>query len=151
MTPEEIDLMPAGREMDALVAEKVFGDIICKSSMWHVRETKDFALEHWTTCKIHGKSGCVAEPRKFSTDISAAWEVVEKIKDQFEEEAQFNIVHRSGYNGPKGNWHAGFKVWMTKERTGLTADWHWSDILGVAEGETAPLAICRAALKAVSS
>lgn len=61
MTREEILGMEAGRELDALILEYVFND-----------------------CDYHGDYLITVEERDFhpSTDIKAAWEVVEKMRNR---------------------------------------------------------------------
>jgi hypothetical protein len=70
MTRDEILNMPAGREMDALVAEKVFG----RKTAWFsgpggpvITGGTMAKVSTWTPIK------------PYSTDIAAAWEVVEKM------------------------------------------------------------------------
>jgi hypothetical protein len=101
MTREDILAMPAGRELDALVAEKVMG----------YKYTSDFDRLF-----------------KPSTDISAAWEVVEKFNTYRMQKLRDNDhrlvdgkVHQC-FLGKNGN---------------------------CAYGHTAPEAICKAALLAV--
>ena len=102
LTREEILNEPAGRKLDAWVAEKVMGLPV-------TAKKKRFEYVHIAP---------------FSTDISAAWEVVEKMQ-------QTKFVRVQCDNGD---------YWC---KIG-------GEILGVkAQGDTAPLAICRAALLAV--
>lgn len=102
--------MQASRELDALVAEKVMG------------------LEPWP-----GKAGCFKAPivlhyqtpkpclpPEYSTDIAAAWQVVEKMQETCEVSIE-----------QKGT---GWKVYFDAEWRGA---------------ETVPHAICLAALEAV--
>jgi hypothetical protein len=124
MTRDEILNTPAGRELDALVAEKVM------------------------ELKVDYEFSDVLEPRvpflvdkydewgylpNYSTDIAAAWEVVEFLRRKF---WSTNIVcwdysvkwvvtceYRTGHGEPKKTLYA--------------------------DADTAPLAICRAALLAV--
>ncbi len=96
----DIREMKAGRELDALVAEKVMGQYF--RNEWY---------------KLYNDTiPC------YSTDISAAWKVVEKIKKEF-----------VGISDPLNCniWECSF----TFKTSAL--------------GETAPLAICRAALLAM--
>jgi Phage ABA sandwich domain len=71
MTNEDIDRMQAGPELVRLIAEKVMG--------WHgaVEETFWPSIEWvWRDArgyKVHG-------PTDFSTNIAAAWRVVEKMR-----------------------------------------------------------------------
>jgi hypothetical protein len=107
--------LPAGRELDALVAEKVMG--ICVSTGWE------------DIYPVVAGVTCVTNPiRPYSTDIAAAWEVVEK------------ALAPKGYNvGPlyEGN------GWWVVQDAGCGME--------IAIAETAPLAICLAALNAVSA
>ena len=105
MTNKEIDKMEAGRKMDMLVAEKVMG---------------------W---KRHGTDIAASNPFPYSTSISAAWEVVEKM-----EKDGFNFFIESCK--PAYDWWAQFAP-RNKD-----TEFH-------SEAPTASLAICRAALKTV--
>jgi len=98
MTKDEIMNMPAGREMDTLIAKSIFGNVK-KSWDW------EFTLP------------------SYSTDISAAWRVVEKMSDG---ETPNDVELRTSVRG-----------------------WRCDFFKGYANAETAPLAICRAALLAV--
>src|SRR3990172_8418422 len=75
VTPEQIDALPAGRELDALVAEKVMG--------WTI--TAWASGEPWGNREIFEPSGRgphrkAAHVPTYSTDIAAAWEVVQKLE-----------------------------------------------------------------------
>ena len=74
MTRDEIMAMVPGREMDALVAEKVM--------MW----TKDADGSYWLadTYSIRTWEQTSYPGFQSSTDIAAAWEVVEKLKERNE-------------------------------------------------------------------
>lgn len=71
----EIDEMPAGREMDALVAEKVMGLTILRADGYEARglDLKKFP-DGWD---YKFKDGVVLPA--YSTDIAAAFEVVQQI------------------------------------------------------------------------
>ena len=130
MTDDEIRNMPAGREMDALIAEKVFGIIWdetrCRICGWPIAES----IEKGCT-----KEDCSMRPRpkrradehsNFSTDIAAAWLVVEKITapPKTIEEA------RRAANTTFGYWFNDANLWACSAREAAEA-------------------ICRAALLAV--
>ena len=106
MTKDEIMNMPAGREMDTLIAKSIFGNVK-KSWDW------EFTLP------------------SYSTDISAAWRVVEKMSDAG---SIFSVFISQSYTSD--GWG------VTIENAFVRYD--------VVAG-TAPLAICRAALLAVMS
>jgi hypothetical protein len=76
MTREEILAKPAGRELDTLVAEKVMG--------FHIDRFTAHYDGLYEQCQVwidaEGKSH---NPRKLSTDISAAWEVVEELRKRY--------------------------------------------------------------------
>ena len=107
-----IDELQAGRELNAMVAEKVMG-----YKMTEVAGTK----------YVDGFS--VQEPRPYSTDLMAAWEVVEKMQD-------YQKPHQMGHP-----LHLKYHFWVEK----------WYASIGASEAleDTVPLAICRAALKAM--
>jgi hypothetical protein len=121
-----IDKMEAGPELDALVAEKVMG--------WSVCDTAD-----------GGKAGIA--PRQtcsavrvppYSTDISAAWQVVERLCTTYP---------GLGVGGPFANRFV-LEV-PNNEPLACKARFCHQGHVNEAGGEAAPLAICRAALKAV--
>ena len=124
--------MKPGRELDALVAEKVMGQT--------VRLADDMGVDHDEGDFFVNKPDS-KEPRwghmlglpHYSTDIAAAWAVVEKMQGlgwTFQ-------VDDVGFNdSTEGKW----RVVLTEETKGH--DYHPAD------GDTAPHAICLAALKA---
>lgn len=115
MTREEILALSPGRELDALVAEKVMG--------WE----KDFQCwkdESGRIRTIEATSFGSFEP---STDISAAWEVVEKMGKKeftFHAESTGDLKEVRFMNSDKGIFGEGYSYSM-------------------------PLSICKAALLAV--
>lgn len=124
----------AGRELDALVAEKVTG------YAWE-RDGDDYAL-----MRVPGTNQCAMEinrgeryyallPR-FSTDIAAAWEVVDAMRQRG---FAFKMFRADSTDDSA-------KTWAAFAPSG-------SDIVdetyAEAPDDTAPLAICRAALAAV--
>lgn len=109
--------MKTGRELDALVAEKVMGE---SSGYTHSRDN-DFVV----TCS------------RYSTDISAAWLVVEKLRD---------IGWSVAVCGDNG-WGCTFYKVHTNGSEYIWATWKESH--GPINADTAPLAICLAALEAV--
>ena len=137
------DTMVAGREMDALVAEKVMGwkpGTPCKD------EYSDTPTEerdtHWQCrkCGLRGQWGDPGweehdeQPLSYSTDIAAAWLVVEKMRSggrKFIIEA-LKPEHTE-------LWYAAFSA--TEDLSGYEKS--------KALEPTAPLAICLAALEAV--
>jgi hypothetical protein len=126
MNREEILNMPAGREMDKLIYDKILGYKSFYSLDGELIDEEIFAAVS-----------------NYSTDISAAWEVVEKmIKEGFEYDIEY---HPNEY-------------WPNEDKSRLE-DIRWradfcaypgTDMChNIQAAPTAPLAICRAALLAV--
>jgi len=134
-----IDEMPAGRELDALVAEKVMGWCITAwndGEPWGNREVfPPFepinGIPADCDCISHSEAG---EPPHYSTDIAAAWEVIEKAF-----RSGFGLTYLEYLEPPQ--WHC---------NSGLPCDEFGCDEL-CATANTAPLAICRATLKTVNA
>lgn len=130
----------AGRELDVLVHRDVFGYCNCvQDPKWCMPETGSSVrvVGGVWCCTDHGRP-VWSEPPRYSTDIAAAWEVVEKLgRDGFTCDFQW-----------KG---AGREYEFTAEVA--FNRWRWSEGLqdfGHAVG-SAPEAICRAALMACAS
>ena len=125
---DEIDKLEAGRETDALVAEKVMG--WRKVSSQIITETMRGSLP-WTRWWGEKQNAAgrwrIVDLPKYSASISAAWEVVEKLKAE------------------------GMTVDIQSRTPGWTVVVDELHDLGVeVRAPTAPLAICFAALKAVT-
>lgn len=120
--------MKAGRELDTLVAEKVMGwEATADGLYWDARQKRTRLVLGSAIAKkreemgIENGPGFVFAP---STDIAAAWEVVEK--------ADLWSLYGSIGDGP------------------YRACIQFEDREGLMTADTAPLAICLAALKAVN-
>jgi hypothetical protein len=121
MTPAEIDALPAGPELDRLVAERVMGN-----STFSISPT--LPLEEGR----HGPDGNCTGTRTlapYSNSVNHAFEVVLHMRS-----TPMNWFSLNWY-GDSEEWYASFGDGCTS-RDGVAA--------------TASLAICRAALKAVS-
>ena len=136
MTNDEIDKLEAGPELDALVAEKVM------QRRWMIRNGACYA-----DATFMNAPDCWLE-FKPSTDIAAAWEVVEKLKDLNQDVASFDfdLIYslREGSGEPSG-----------PRARRVPEDQRWFAQFGDAEtgsatAATAPFSICRAALKAAN-
>ncbi len=103
---------PTGRELDALVAEKVMGWSFC-----------DGHGGYWSKGGLSMGSVHAWSP---STDIGAAWQVVEKL------ERDGILIWKLGREDHMPNW---FVSMGRNHKPGVNA-----------EEATAPIAICRAAL-----
>jgi hypothetical protein len=127
MNKDEIKNMPAGKEMDALIAIEVMGlpdrpmygnsCAYCGSEMWHgVERSWCSVCEEWRYSAY----------KEYSDGIEEAWEVVEKLCNE-----------------------SGCDVVKVCKRDPELLRGEWSCNFGrgyEAFGDTAPLAICRAAL-----
>lgn len=120
----DAETLPAGRELDALVAEKVMGWDI------HFRDRKfRGGIEHWRD----PENSTLLLPDQYcpSSDIALAWQVVRKMSPR-----ELFISREEGRG-----WNVRF---MPATNDGLSG--------GSAVGcETAALAICRAALRCVGA
>ena len=106
--------IPAGKELDELIAEKVLG--------WK-------RMPHWWTPPGRATDGGFANPPAFSTDITAAWAVVEHYPE-------YISLHKRAYPN------------MLPYEVNIRAGAGFPHNLFIAEGETMPLAVCRTALLA---
>ena len=130
--------LPAGRELDALIAEKVMG---LPPEQWRhdAPGCEDIYYNVCNRCGLSQNSKSDAEfyqercpePAPYSTDIAAAWLVVEKLR----------LAVVSG-DDPKDGSH-GYWAGVPVPLGGNMEDWRGAD--------TAPLAICRAALAAAQT
>jgi hypothetical protein len=111
--------MAAGRDLDALVAEKVMGHEVHRDVRW--REPA-----------ILGPGQRIANtpmPR-YSTDIAAAWAVIQKLMET-------HFMYSLNASHESGHWCVFYPA------SGSPVEGEYAD--------TAPLAICRAALAAVEA
>ena len=139
----DIDKLEAGRELDALVAEKVMGWTWCAGPRpfdgmimrWLFAPGK----EKLSLAKGNEPMGSLSMPH-YSTDVAAAWEVVERLVDDghcpgliFDDNGHWALPLEGTQNCPMGPGPQDIATSFFIE-----ADM-WA--------ETAPLAICRAALR----
>jgi len=127
-----IDKMPAGREMDALIASRIFGLTIMKDSL-------DGEVRAWRPTERSNPpnffEGVQVPFLHYSTDIAAAWKVVEALRQGWQGHAAACIDIR-------------ISDWVKFPDCKVTI--FGPDIAKVkAEADSAPLAICRAVLKAM--
>lgn len=129
---QTIEQLPAGRELDALIAEKVMGR--CPH-----RETRRYCIEDGNSVDsgyecvacgkdVYGSERCPA----FSTDMTAAWPLVEKLRA---DGMEVDLLSEPG----------NVDGWAVKTNR---PDEEFCQIV---TAPTAPLAICRAALATVES
>jgi hypothetical protein len=118
--------LPAGRELDALIAEKVMGWRFMHDGLGNMRWYQDtvaidgYGPNHWGGYRDFSPS----------TDIAAAWEIVKKMRARG---IPLRLVLVCAPGDPEW-WYASFEAngWQV-------------------ESNTAPLAICRAALRAAGA
>lgn len=127
--------MKPGRELDLLIAQKVFG---------YGRQINALGPSFLTELpnNVHRDRPVVGADenlyflKKYSTDIAAAWEVVEKMIEETEQDKDPMVFTLDIHPHRQLNWDADFtSVYMGGGH-------------GYANADTAPLAICLAALKA---
>lgn len=127
-----IDEMPAGREMDVLIAEKVMGWAIhSRNTAWWVKVTDENEVTTEVMGFTYGKDRFAP-----STNIAAAWEVLRKLQQDF----FINIV--CGRNDGRKNGRIRFKCDIGYYDNSGEVEWY-------AEANTFPLALGRAALKSM--
>ena len=130
--------LKAGRELDQLVSEAIFGpwdESLCRVCGWKIVPDGEQGCWH-DNCSLRPPPTRRAdEPQAYSTEIAAASEIVEKLQP---------------------NLYLSLTVEQHEGRQYATADFtgdRWVDLTqhfeAEAEAETAPLAICLAALEAV--
>ena len=142
-----VDKLEAGRELDALVEERVMGCLPCDKWRAHyggfgMAITNQGPLHTNEGCEHDGKCYPAGHPSCFSTRIAAAWEARTKVVD-----STGAVMELMDYGGPKDDFERYCCVFV-KERPKSAGLTEWG-----AEGwaNTAPLAISRAALKAIQN
>lgn len=113
--------LEAGRELDALVAEKVLG-LIHAQGQTYCDKAHGGGSDAFTSCPV-------CRPAKYSTKMAAAWEVAE----YFIERKGWEITVCGGWPEEYGKYIATFGPGG----------------LGSQQGASAPLTICLAALQAL--
>lgn len=130
MPAREKDYMNPGRELDALIAEKVMGWKNIKGELYWLAGLSD--------------RGIAEDVPYYSTDIAAAWEVFEKIKT-----LKNNLSIQISGTSDCPNLLSVVIRWYI-----YVADWENGDVMRFSVHEsqlTAPHAICLAALKAIEN
>jgi len=127
LTQDKILNMKAGKEIDTLVAEKIMDLVPCEN--WYLQEITMIGpiyIRNQHKCKHDGKCYPKEYVPECSTNISSAWRVVDKLWGKF----NFAINRMDMYDG---DYIASVMAFNRNE---------WKS----AHANTAPLAICRAAL-----
>jgi hypothetical protein len=132
------------REIDALVAEKVMGSRVAWIKPEHIDRGDGKGMEEgsFEPYPVMTSGDSLIEAPKYSTDIAAAWEVVERMRGE-------GWSFRFGNNScAKDQNVASFaQGWRGLGANILTGEYIYDDNSSMV-AETAPLAICKAALKA---
>lgn len=124
--------MPAGREMDVLIAEKVMGwrRHNAHGDWWETSDGRCFVVKN---SGFSAQYDPMPELPAFSTDVADAWNVIEEMKSTW---GKFMLSYGPYLVGVENKLKDGWQ---------LAPEWG-NSVCGY--GETAPLAICRAAIKA---
>ena len=128
--------MPAGREMDVLIAENVMGWAVHqRNTAWWVKVADENEVTTEVMGVTYGKDRFAP-----STNIADAWEVVERMPIPFKLEKCWEKAYQIGPEGWSACWCTDADCEGCNENSRCTnGDDAWA--------ETAPLAICRCALK----
>jgi len=130
MTRDEILKLEAGRELDALVAEKVMGLVPCNNWL----PFNAFSYIKSQTCR-HENCYPRGHPCLYSADWGAAGQVAEKMAH----EPHAWIIESINIIGGSPQWSATYWGGGVEDDNDMVI------------GSTAPLAICRAALLAMEA
>ena len=128
--------MKAGPELDKLVAEKVMGWVLTQDGPGEGAWEDDYSADYgrWMPSDSPGAGPHAWETvPSYSTNIAAAWEVVEKVSEL--SDGHFTLMKFTTH------YRAGFQTPVPYDSDDRFEHWSVAD--------TAPLAICRAALAAV--
>ncbi len=146
--------MKPGRELDAIVAEKVFGCKVLRANDEGLSQSEYERRRRWEKERcgcagsLHNDSddeGCYEWLKEYSTDIAAAFEVVEKMRDPGSHRDCFSLYSPTD---TVKDWFACFdRKWHGHSLESVGPDAY----LELESGESAPHAICLAALKAVGA
>ncbi len=141
MTKEQILAMEPGPELDALMAEKVMGhpmpDFIPEDALDLNLAGTPIHYDSWTcVCRYDEGDTPKWVPDLYSTDISAAWRVLEKLTEEWTKRNKpisIEVIYDCG-------------AYETKIETWNEDKHDWNEPIFCGSCEAAPEAICRAAL-----
>jgi hypothetical protein len=146
-TREQIEQMPAGPQMDLLIATEIFKARKPAPEQTEIIKAACYQFTHYGDVRFietllieplpqpnrdTGLDWAFLQPYQYSTRIDAAWQLVEKVR------ARYGSVRIEEGDGDV--------IWTCRIATEVAPS-HWRE-LAETFGETAPLAICRAALVA---
>lgn len=160
MTAEQIDSMPAGRQMDMLIAEKLMGwrhypdDLWERMKEWLTQRRElgwdDRTPDEFKPRMMIDSEGRSTWPPHFSEQIEYAMLVADAIartvlEAQHELGLNYLMLSQNSFHAEsRHKFVATFKSFVNDEYKDW---WERYDLPFTASGHTAPLAICRAALK----
>ena len=148
-TIAEIDKMGAGPELDLLIAEKVMGYPIIDVTPPCDHNVTPYVthIAVFSPTQIHYHRALGNEKQNYmwgiwqpSTDIAQAWEVVEKLRDSFHY-VSIIFAHEGNFQVQDPRYSISISEFDEKLNQRIE--------VGLNAAPTAPLAICRAALKAI--
>ena len=158
--------MEAGRSLDALIAEKVMGwcrinspDEQTRAYLWfreHKGSVQRRGYKGFVTTNGRGTTPSVSQLWEPSTDIAAAWEVLEKLlADGYTVEVYSpGALINDEFGSYSVGWSVVFYAWgqptLPSGRAGRSIDLFGDKSKGT-QIDTVLLAICLAALKAVGA
>jgi hypothetical protein len=149
LTREQIEAMPAGAEMDALVAERVMGLTLCRDTACGGCDAEFFLTEKdgWLYSDLLDEDGGYG---RYSRNIAAAWAVVEKLRAGFRSAFVLNDSERILRDAYRlGHGVTCFEIQPNDAGEIFCAFSEPGGFTSVCStAPTAPLAICRAALLA---
>lgn len=141
------DEMEAGRELDALVAERVMGLGKPEFRVWGIDSFRDWRTpvdrpEARSSIGVIAAHTAWLRVPEYSTDIRAAWKVIEHMREQWAatENAKAGEPDAWQFDDLSDEGWAAIVVWLHHDGTVQEV---------VAFAPTLPLAICRAALRAI--
>ena len=127
MTKDEILNMPPSKDMDMLIEEKIFKRHPCDK--WYLLQMTvegGIYMHGDSVCEYDNKCYMENNPPKYSTNISAAWKIVERMQGDWWKMEFLTGIHAAEFEKPN----------MKCE----------NQTYHEATADTMPLAICRAAL-----
>jgi hypothetical protein len=127
--------LEAGRELDAEVARQVFGDTVWPDPKYGPRRSKP------------GSNDGILQPiPPYSSEIGAAWAVVERMRELYYSFAYVQSHDMASFL--REPW-AAFSLSVAPPRWGTEPKMFEGEVIEWRGSGPAPLAICRAALRAV--
>lgn len=129
MTSEEIDQLEPGSAMDDLIVQHVYGKNPLEARYGVDPSQPDRPQWHWGYPVGHDFAA------RFSTDLNAAWDLMAHVMNSIPDTAQFSLFCIQPGSGDAAGWECSLgEFWDDTDRP-------------IGSGDTAPEAMCKAALK----